>query len=41
VFKKENFKIPKSAKAEQLSFEECMKIIGEASGKEKKQKKSR
>jgi DNA topoisomerase I len=41
AFKKENFKIPKNAKAEQLSFEECMKIIGEASGKEKKQKKSR
>jgi DNA topoisomerase-1 len=41
VFKKENFKIPKAAKAEQLSFEECMKIISEASGKEKKQKKGR
>jgi DNA topoisomerase-1 len=41
VFKKENFKIPKTVKAEQLSFEDCMKIISEASGKEKKQKRSR
>jgi DNA topoisomerase-1 len=41
VFKKENFKIPKAVKAEQLSFEDCKKIISEASGKEKKQKKGR
>jgi DNA topoisomerase I len=41
VFKKENFKIPKTVKAEQLSFEDCMKIISEASGKEKKQRKGR
>jgi DNA topoisomerase-1 len=41
VFKKENFKIPKAVKAEQLSFEDCMKIVSEASGKEKRQKKGR
>jgi DNA topoisomerase I len=41
VFKKENFKIPKTVKAEQLSYEECMKIVSEASGKEKRQKKGR
>jgi DNA topoisomerase I len=41
VFKKENFKIPKNVKAEALSLEECMKIIGEASGKVKKPRKGR
>ncbi len=29
-YKKKNFKIPKSAKAEELSFEDCMKIVSAA-----------
>ncbi len=29
-YKKKNFKIPKSAKAEELSFEDCMKIVNAA-----------
>jgi DNA topoisomerase-1 len=41
VFKKENFRIPKSIRAEELTYEECMRIIGESSGKVKKQKKTK
>ncbi len=29
-YKKKNFKIPKSVKAEELNFEDCMKIVNEA-----------
>ncbi|MFV0267577.1 MAG: topoisomerase C-terminal repeat-containing protein, partial [Draconibacterium sp.] len=29
-YKKKNFKIPKSAKAEELSFEDCMKLVSAA-----------
>jgi DNA topoisomerase I len=40
VFKKENFKIPKGTKAEQLSLEECMKIVSEGNSKTRKSKKN-
>jgi DNA topoisomerase-1 len=40
-YKKENYKIPKTVKAEELTVEACMKIISEASAKAKKQNKSR
>jgi DNA topoisomerase I len=41
VFKKENFKIPKSVKAEELSLEGCLKIVHDASLKPKPRKKTR
>jgi DNA topoisomerase I len=40
-FKKENYKIPKTVKAEELTIESCLKIISEASSKGKKQKKTK
>jgi DNA topoisomerase I len=36
VFRKENFKIPKGTKADELSLEECMKIVSKGNGKTKK-----
>jgi DNA topoisomerase I len=36
VFKKENFKIPKGTKAEELSLEECMKLVSKGNGKTRK-----
>ncbi len=41
VYKKENFRIPKNVKAEEMTFEDCLRIIGESSGKVKKQKKTK
>lgn len=41
VFKKENFRIPKNVKAEELTHEDCLRIIGETSGKGTKKKKTK
>jgi DNA topoisomerase-1 len=40
-YKKKNYKIPKGEKAEDLSYEDCMKIIKEAGQKDKNKTKKR
>ncbi|MGC9374779.1 MAG: type I DNA topoisomerase [Bacteroidales bacterium] len=40
-YKKKNYKIPKKEKAEDLSYEDCMKIIKEAGQKDKNKTKKR
>ena len=38
-YKKDNFKIPKGTEAEKMSFDDCMKIIGDGTKPKKTKKK--